>query len=299
MSATHATPDAAEAVELVGAGAPRRGPRAPGASGDAVLAIACGAVLLLALIAALAPGLLAPGDPIAVNPREAFRPLFSPGHPLGTDESGRDLWTRLVHGAGASLAIGGAATAIGIGLGALLGAVAALGGRVADWITARVVEVGFAFPLVLLALLLVVLSGPGAETAAWSVGLATAPGYARIIRSELRRIARSGYVEAERALGRGRLAILARTIAPNAAGALLALATLGLGQAIVWASGLSFLDLGVRPPAPEWGAMLSAGRGYLSATGWWITVVPGTAIVVVALAATLLGRAVERMGRRR
>lgn len=269
-----------------------------GRRGDRAVIAAAGVVLALALIAALWPSLLAPVDPIAVDPRSAFQPP-SAAHWLGTDESGRDVLARIIHGAGPSLAIGAGATALGVGLGAVVGTAAALGGRWADALASRVIEVGFAFPLVLLALLIVVLAGPGPVTAATAVGLATAPGYARMVRGEVRRIARSGYVEAERALGRSRSSILARTIAPNAAGALLAIATLGLGQAIVWASGLSYLDLGVRPPEPEWGAMLSAGRGYLSATGWWMSVAPGTAIVAVALAATALGRALERRRRAR
>lgn len=256
--------------------------------------VVAGAVLLTVGVAALAPALLAPGDPNAIAPLEAFRPPLTPGHPFGTDESGRDLYRRIVHGAGHSLEIGIGATVISVGLGGVIGTAAALGGRPADAVLGRVIEVAFAFPVVLLALLFTVLSGPSGATAAWAVGLAAAPGYARMVRGEIRRIARTDYVAAERILGRSPAGVLGCVILPNAAGTLFALATLSLGQAIVWASALSFLDLGVRPPAPEWGSMLAAGRNYLSGTGWWMTVVPATVIVLVALAATVLGRDLER-----
>ncbi|NQX33470.1 ABC transporter permease [Herbiconiux sp. VKM Ac-2851] len=254
------------------------------------------AVLALLLLAAVAPAVLAPGDPFAIAPVDAF---LSPrwGHPLGTDESGRDIYTRIVHGAGTSLVIGVAATAIGISLALVLGLAAALGGRVVDFGVNRLLEVLFAFPGLLLALLVITVYGPGIVTSTIAVGLATAPGYARIIRAQARSVATSPYVEAAVGLGRSRGRILVRHILPNALLPVFVLVTLGVGQAIVWAAALSYLGLGAEPPAAEWGAMLYAGKNYL-ATAWWMTFFPGLAIVLAAAATTVLGRALQKRGAR-
>lgn len=257
--------------------------------------VASGAVVLFLVLAALLPGVLAPADPLAIDPSSAFRGP-SLGHPLGTDESGRDVYTRLVHGAAPSLAIGILATAIGVGLGAVLGTLGGLGPRWVDASTTRLVEVLFAFPGLLLALLFIVIAGPGPLTSTVAVGLATAPGYARLVRSRTLAVRRAGYVEAAVVLGRGPWTRLVRHVLPNVGGTLFVLVTLGVGQAIVWASSLSFLGLGVPPPAAEWGAMLNAGRTYI-ATAWWLTFFPGLAIVLSAASTTLLGRAVQRRTR--
>jgi peptide/nickel transport system permease protein len=254
------------------------------------------AVLALLVLAAVAPAVLAPGDPFAIAPSDAF---LSPrwGHPLGTDESGRDIYTRIVHGAGTSLVIGVAATAIGIVLALVLGLAAALGGPVVDFGVNRLLEVLFAFPGLLLALLVITVYGPGIVTSTIAVGLATAPGYARIIRAQARSVATSPYVEAAVVLGRSRGRILVRHILPNAVLPVFVLVTLGVGQAIVWAAALSYLGLGASPPAAEWGAMLYAGKNYL-ATAWWMTFFPGLAIVLAAAATTVLGRALQKRGAR-
>jgi peptide/nickel transport system permease protein len=252
--------------------------------------------LVLLLVAAFFPWLLAPGDPLAIDPGDAFRaPEW--GHPFGTDESGRDVYTRVVHGTAPSLVIGVAATAIGILLALVLGTAAALGGRVVDFGVSRFLEVLFAFPGLLLALLVITVYGPGIVTSTIAVGLATAPGYARIIRSQTRAVASSAYVEVAVVLGRSRARILARHILPNAVAPVFVLVTLGVGQAIVWAAALSYLGLGAEPPAAEWGAMLFAGKNYVT-TAWWMTFFPGLAIVLSAAATTVLGRALQRRGAR-
>lgn len=252
-------------------------------------------VAVFLLGAGLLPGLLAPGDPLGIDPAAAFQPP-SPAHWFGTDESGRDIWTRVVHGAGTSLLIGFAATAIGLGAGLVLGTVAGMLGPVVDFSVNRLLEVLFAFPGLLLALLFILIFGPGVWTATVAVGLSAAPGYARIIRGQLVAVRRSSFVEAATVLGRTPGQLLVRHILPNTLAPLFVLGTLGVGQAIVWASALSYLGLGAQPPAAEWGAMLSAGRTYLT-TAWWMSFFPGLVIVLTAVAATVLGRAIERRAR--
>jgi peptide/nickel transport system permease protein len=265
---------------------------------DAVRGLGVGGLLAAAFVALMAvavvrPGLLAPGDPTAIDPRAAFT---GPGaeHWFGTDESGRDVLTRVVHGAARSLGIGAAATGIGVGIGLVLGLAAGLGPRWLDAAVSRVVEVLFALPTLVLALLLVAVRGPGIGPSVLAVGLATAPGYARILRARVRSVVASGYVEAARLEGRGPVEVLLRHVLPNTLWPLVSVATLGVGQAVVWVCALSFLGLGALPPSPEWGAMLNAGRVYLE-TAWWITVFPGLAITATAAALTVLGRRIGQV----
>ncbi|MHA7304201.1 ABC transporter permease [Arthrobacter sp. TMN-49] len=255
-----------------------------------------GAVLLFFVVAAVAPNLLAPVDPLAINPAEAF---CAPGaeHLLGTDESGRDIYSRIIHGSRPSLFIGAAATAIGLGLALILGTLAGFGGRWLDVGVGRLLEVLFALPGLLLALVFIAIAGPGVATTVVAVGLTSAPGYARMIRAQIIALRTSPMVEAATVLGRNRFRILTVHILPNALAPIAVLATLGLGQAILWAASLSFLGLGSPPPAPEWGTMLSAGRTYL-ALAWWMTFFPGLAIVLVAAASTVLSRALKFGGTR-
>ena len=254
-----------------------------------------GLAIVFLLVAAIAPGLIAPGDPLAIDPLQSFRPP-SVAHLFGTDESGRDVFTRVIHGTGASVLIGLAATAIGLILALVFGLLAGLGPRWLDFGTTRVLEVLFAFPGLLLALLFIVIVGPGVVTSTIAVGLSTAPGYARLIRSRVLVVRRAPYLESALVLGRGRGRIITRHLLPNVAGSMFVLATLGIGQAIVWASSLSYLGLGAVPPAAEWGAMLSAGRTYL-ASFWWMTLFPGLFIVLSAVSSTVLGRAFQQRTR--
>jgi peptide/nickel transport system permease protein len=235
---------------------------------------------------------LAPGDPLAIDPLAAFQ-APSLGHWFGTDESGRDIFTRVIDGARDSLVIGVTATLIGLGLGVLLGTIAGTLGAAADFTVNRLLEVLFAFPGLLLALLFILIFGPGPATAIVAVGLSTAPGYARIIRAQLIRVRSSAFVEAATVQGLSRGRILTRHVLPNTLSPLLVLGTLGIGQAIVWAAALSYLGLGAQPPAAEWGAMLSAGRTYIT-SAWWMSFYPGLFIVLTAVCATYIGRSIER-----
>ncbi|RAX46921.1 ABC transporter permease [Arthrobacter sp. AQ5-05] len=274
---------------------------APGTWGPKALAVRLplllsAAALAFFVLAALVPNALAPFDPLAINPAAAFSPPGS-AHLLGTDESGRDIYSRIIHGSRPSLLIGAAATAIGLGLALLLGTIAGFGGKWLDFGVGRILEVLFALPGLLLALVFIALAGPGVGTTVVAVGLTTAPGYARMIRAQIIALRTSPMVEAATVLGRSRTRILATHILPNALAPIAVLGTLGLGQAVVWAASLSFLGLGAPPPAPEWGAMLSAGRTYL-ALAWWMTFFPGLAIVLVAAASTVLSRALKTAGAR-
>lgn len=254
------------------------------------VALALAVVGLLGLAVA-APQLLATHDPTAIDFSAALQ-APSAEHWFGTDESGRDLYSRVVHGTRESLTIGLGAAALSLAFALVLGALAALGGRFVSGTVNRLVEILFAFPTLLFALLLVAILGPSATTQIVAVGVGSAPGYARIVRGQILAARRSGYVEAAIALGHPRSVILRQHVIPNAVRPLVAVFTLCVGQSIVWASGLSFLGLGVAPPSSEWGALLDAGRAYVTHAPW-LVVIPGLVIVTLALAATAIGKDIQ------
>ncbi|MBB4201009.1 hypothetical protein CCR94_00685 [Rhodoblastus sphagnicola] len=249
------------------------------------------AVLATAALAAIFPQLLVDQGPYDIDPTNAFSPP-SPQAWFGTDQNGRDVFSRVVYGARASLFIGIVAISIALFLGAVLGITAALGGRWLDLTIRRFIDVLYAFPGMVLALVVISVLGVSELTMAIAVGAASAAGYAHIIRAQALIVTRSDYVAAARALGHSPARVLIRTILPNIVRILLPLATLGVGQTIVWATGLSFLGLGAKPPAAEWGAMLSDSRNYVS-LAWWLTVFPGAAIAVTALSLTVIGKSLQ------
>jgi len=248
----------------------------------------CLIIIGLFALAAMAPKVLQTHDPLAIDLRSS---LQSPSieHWLGTDQLGRDLYSRVVEGAGQSLAIGLGATALSMSIAIVFGAAAALSGGVFDSILSRIVDVLFAIPTLLLALVFVTVFGPSVLTEVIAVGIGTAPGYARMIRGQMLSSKGTGYVEAAKVLGHPFSRIVWRHILPNAMNPLTAMMTIGVGQAIIWASGLAFLGLGVAPPAPEWGALLNAGRNYVI-YAWWLEIIPGLAVSAFALSVTIVGR---------
>ncbi|MEV6311026.1 ABC transporter permease [Streptomyces sp. NPDC051840] len=250
--------------------------------------VAAGLVLAVWAVAATAPGLLVSAGPDATDVLVALQPPSGP-HPFGTDELGRDVLSRVVHGARLSLAIGLGATALAVAAGLLVGLLAAAGGKHWDQPLMRAQDVLLAFPELLLALLVVTVVGSGTANVLVAIGIAAVPTYARLVRGQALAVMRSGYVEAAAALGVRRPVIVLRHVLPNVAGPLLVLATVGTGTAVISGSALSFLGLGAAPPAAEWGAMLSDGREFL-ATAWWTATFPGLAIVSVVLSVTVLGR---------
>jgi peptide/nickel transport system permease protein len=248
-------------------------------------------IVALVVVAAIAPGLLTHRSPNAINLEQTLLPpSFS--HLLGTDDAGRDQLTRVIYGARESLGIGLGATGLAMSIAILLGFAAGLAGGLVDAVIGRVLEVAFAFPVLLLALLLIAIRGPSLSTEIVAVGIGSAPGYARMVRGQVLNVRKADYIDAAAALGHSRWSVTRRHLFPNAMRPLVAMITLGVGQSIVWASGLSFLGLGVAPPSPEWGALLDSGRLYVT-TQWWLEVMPGLVIVLVALSVTSLGRTLQ------
>ncbi len=249
--------------------------------------------VVLFLAAAIHPAWLATHDPLSTD---LLNSLQGPSgqHWLGTDDVGRDLYSRIVWGTRPSLLIGLGVMALGMALAVVLGLASGLGPRWVAGPVNRLLEVLLAFPTLLLALLLVALLGPSAQSLIIAVGISTAPGYARLIRAQTISVKRSGYVEAARALGHSRRTIVSQHIAPNAFRPLVALIALGIGTSVVWASGLSFLGLGVAPPSSEWGLLLNSGKTQIT-VAWWLEIFPGIAIVLVTLSFTLIGRYIQAL----
>lgn len=250
------------------------------------------AYLALMFAWAVAPGVFTSGTPYDTDIETPLKPA-SLEHWFGTDASGRDIYTRVVFGAQSSLAIGVGATALALIVAIALGFAAGLGGRFADGVISRFLEVVLSIPGLLIALLFIAVLGPGVATQILAVAIGSAVGYARMVRGQVIAVKDSGYVHAATALGHSRRRIITAHVFPNAMRPLVVLGTMGIGQSIIWASSLSFLGLGVAPPAPEWGAMLNAGRDFVS-TAWWLELFPGLAIIGCTLAVTVVGRYLQQ-----
>lgn len=247
--------------------------------------------LLVVALASLAAPLLSPYDPVAMAPDQQFLPP-SREHPAGTDLFGRDVATRVLYGGRLSLGIGVLAVIIAAIPGTILGLLAGYYGQRVDRLISWLVDVMLAFPSVLLALALIAVLGTGAANVVLAVGIAGIPQYARLVRGQVLAARRQPYVRAAWTVGCTHTRILLRHILPNILGPLVVLATLDVGWAILNASALNFLGLGVQPPTPEWGAMLNEGRGYLRDAPW-VTTAPGFAIALTVLSINLLGDALR------
>ncbi|WP_286917414.1 MULTISPECIES: ABC transporter permease [Pseudomonas] len=254
--------------------------------------VLAGAFVLLLVVAAIAPSLLTSIDPLDAVARQAYRAPDAL-HWLGTDENGRDVLSRLIHGVRPSLLLGLAATAMGLALGTLLGVVAGLGPRWLDAAVMRSVDVLLAFPDLLLALVIITFFGQGTLNLIIAVGIASVPRYARLVRAQTQVVRGAGYVEAATTLGLGRAAVIGRHVLPNAIKPVLILATIGIGGNITAGAALSFLGFGAPPPAPEWGTMLAIGRNFL-ANAWWLVAWPALAITFTVISITAIGRELLR-----
>ncbi len=247
-----------------------------------------GGVLLLALVtvATLAP-VIAPRDPLKISPQYGLRP---PGREFwfGTDQLGRDLFSRVVWGTRISLRLGIIAVLIAVGAGVPLGLAAGYYGGRLDLTVMRMIDLMLAFPGILLALVIVTILGPGLNNVMLAVGIYGIPSYARVVRGSVLVVRQQPFVEAARALGSPALRLMSRHVLPNVLAPIIVLSSLNVAGAILTSAALSFLGLGAQPPTPEWGALLNAGRDWVR-DAWWLTTFPGLAIMVTVLAINMLG----------
>jgi peptide/nickel transport system permease protein len=258
------------------------GPRALGLTGAAI-------ILGWAAVAALAPR-LAPAPPLAVDVLARLKPP-SAAHPFGTDSLGRDVLSRVLVGARVSIPAGLVVVLLAAGFGTLYGGVAAYAGATAEEVQMRVTDLFLSFPPLLLAMAIAAALGKGVANTIVAMAVVWWPKYARLSRS-LVLVQRSlDYVEAARALGQGAARTLVRHIVPNAVGPVVALLALDVGNAMITFAGLSFLGLGVVPPTPEWGAMVSEGQVLIEQ--WWVSTFPGLAIFTVVMGFNFLGDALR------
>ena len=247
------------------------------------------AVLFFLLICVIAvfPDLFG-GNPAAIDPVNAFQNP-SAEHLFGTDHLGRDVLTRVVHGARASLALGLGATALAAAVGIVWGLAAGLGGRFVDEATMRVADIFMAVPTILLALLVVTVLGPSGPSVAVAIAVSLSPGFARVVRVQTLVVKRAGYVQSATALGIRRRSVVGRHIVPNVLPPMLVLATMNIGASIIAGASLSFLGLGPEATSSEWGSLLSQARNYLQ-DAWAPAVFPGLAIVLTVISISVIGR---------
>ncbi len=257
------------------------------------------AVLLIVACAAVVAPLVSTGDPAAQHDIVATRflpPLATDGHGsfhlLGTDRFGRDVWTRLVYGARVSLGVGVLAVLLSIAIGVAVGAVAGQWGGPVRALLLALTDFALALPRVVLLLLLAAVWRPSAALVIVVLGLTGWMSVARLVHGEVRSLTARPFVEGARALGVPRYRVLWRHILPNALTPVIVAAALGVGNAIMLEAGLSFLGLGVQPPTPSWGNMIASGRDTL-VNAPWVATAPGVALVLVVVACTLLGDAVQ------
>jgi peptide/nickel transport system permease protein len=240
----------------------------------------------LVVVALLAP-LLAPYDALQMHPQDRFQPP-SRAYPLGTDEFGRDVLSRVLIGSRISLSVGLISIAVATLLGVVIGLVAGYEGGWFDTVSMRLFDALLAFPAILLAIVIVAIVGPGTVSVLLAVAIVNIPLFARLMRANVMGERGKDYVLAERALGAKPARIVFRGILPNAAATLLVQITVAIASAVLLESALSFLGLGTAPPAPSWGSMLSIGRGYLRQAPWY-GIFPGIAITMLVMGLYLLG----------
>jgi peptide/nickel transport system permease protein len=269
-----------------------------------LMAVGLGIIVVAVLLALLAP-VITPYPADAGNATHPVNTLAPPGdgHILGTDQLGRDVFTRVIYGARTSLLIVLSVLALSALVGVPLGIIAGATGGWLDDVIMRITDIFLAFPALLLALALATVLTPSASHAALAIAVTWWPWYARLARGSAAAVAGRGYVEAARALGVPRSRVLARHVLPNAVPPTIVQLSLDAAGIMLTAAALSFLGLGAQDPTPEWGLMVSQGQGLLE-TNWWVAVPPGIAIVIVAVGFNLLGDGLRTLldpkaGRRR
>jgi peptide/nickel transport system permease protein len=248
------------------------------------------ALLLLAmlfLIALLSP-VISPHDPLAVNADDSYLPPLSPNHLLGTDELGRDLFSRILWGARVSLPVGFVAVAVGLFGGGAIGMLSGYAGGVVDLLLMRLVDALLAFPGLILAIALVAALGPGLRNAMIAIGIVAIPVYARLVRAVVLQLKQMEFIVATRSIGATPLRLILRHLVPNLLNPIIVQVSLSAGFAILAEATLSFLGLGAQPPTPDWGQMINTGGAFLT-NDPWLAIVPGAAISVTVYSFNLLG----------
>ena len=254
--------------------------RSPGAMIGLVL------IVLLLFLALTADAIASQG----IDDQDLRKGLLAPGgeFPLGTDEFGRDILSRLIHGSRVSLQVGIIATAISAAVGVGLGLIAGYFGGTLDYVIQGMVDISWSFPTVLMAIFLVAVLGPGLTNVMIAVGLVYWGGFARVVRGQVLSLREWEFIIAARAIGANDLRIMLRHILPNIISPVIVMATLMMGDAILIEATLSFLGMGAQPPIPSWGSILASGRSYLRLAPW-VTIFPGVAIMLTVLGFNLLG----------
>jgi peptide/nickel transport system permease protein len=251
------------------------------------------AVLLSVFLCALFAPLLAPHDPTEQDLTARLLPPAwlaggMPGYLLGTDALGRDLLSRIIYGARISILVGFAAVAVQAGVGCLLGLASGYFGGRLDAAFMRLADIQLAIPFLVLAIAVMAVLGAGLRNVILVLGVSGWVIYGRVIRSEVLTIRVNEYIEATRALGSGSARIMFRHILPNVASSLLVISTLEVARMIIAEASLSYLGLGVQPPTPTWGGMVSDGRNWIM-TSWWVSTLPGAAIFLTVLSVNVMG----------
>jgi len=242
-------------------------------------------------VVGLAAPLIAPYDPIQPD-YESLLVGPSLEHPLGTDNTGRDIFSRLIFGTRISLLVGVFAVGLAMAIGVPAGSVAGYVGGWVDEVTMRIMDIAISFPALVLALALVGAVGPSLRNIVLVIGIVYSPQYARLIRGEVLSVKEEEYIEAVEGTGLSNLKILYRHVIPNSFQPVIVQGTFHVATAIIFEASLSFLGLGIQPPTPSWGVMIANGRSYLPGE-WWISTFPGIAIMITVLSYNILGDALQ------
>ncbi len=253
------------------------------------LALAGLGIILLLILVAIFADVLAPHNPVQGDLRNArLLPPGSEGYLLGTDDQGRDILSRLIHGSRLTLFVVVLVAIIAAPVGLIIGTVSGYAGGWVDAVLMRITDIFLAFPKLVLALALVAALGPGIENAVLAIAVTSWPPYARIARAETMTFRNSEFISAVRLMGASPFRIILRHVMPLCLSSLIVRVTLDMAGIILTAAGLGFLGLGAQPPLPEWGAMIASGRRFIL-DQWWVAAMPGAAILIVSLGFNLLG----------
>lgn len=250
--------------------------------------VVASAWLFLVVVAAVTPGVLSAYDPNAIDSDHILAPV-SGGHWFGTDQFGRDLYSRVVHGTSESLKAAVLAVLIGLVVGSLIGLFSGYVAGRTDIVVMRLVDTMLAIPALILSLAILTTLGPGTISIGIAIGVNSIAGIARLMRSEVISVKERAYVEAAVFAGHGPLYRLVRHILPNASGSVLTAAILDVGSSILAVASLSFLGLGAPPPTPEWGSLVAEGRAFFPGQ-WWLSIIPGAVIAVSVLSVYTVAR---------